>query len=141
MQKFMVAYGLDYSHRVVVGVDASSPELAAGTARKAFDAGTLWDDALEMPLLYDDYEEIDGQTVVFDVTPVNRWPVADASVLLRRLHSAAHRLLTFARLVDSRSLHADTIATWHPDALVQMTLSVREIASQRSMLALLQHIG
>lgn len=55
---YMVGYTLDHAHRVVVGIRATSAGAACAIAQAAFDAGTLWDDTPDMPLLYDDYEEL-----------------------------------------------------------------------------------
>lgn len=51
MKKFVVSYELDYVHTVRVGVIALDAETAKNTAEEAFDAGTLWDNMPEMPLL------------------------------------------------------------------------------------------
>lgn len=67
---YMVGYSLDYAHRVVVGFRAASADAACAIAQAAFDAGTLWDDTPDIPLLYDDYEELDAQVVRFDATEV-----------------------------------------------------------------------
>ncbi|CAM2187765.1 conserved hypothetical protein [Paraburkholderia sacchari] len=131
---FMVCYSLEHSHRVVVGIRASNADAARAIARAAFDAGTLWDDAPDMPLLYDDYEELDGQLLKFDATSVSTWPAADVSVRAVRLQAAAHRLLAFAQLADKRLPLTASINAWHPDALVPMTVTVQEVRELRSLL-------
>lgn len=131
---FMVSYGLDHSHRVVVGVHAPDAGTARAIAQAAFDAGTLWDDTPDMPLLYDDYEEIDGQALQFDATPIALLPPPHVSVRAARLQNTAHRLLTFARLVDSRLPAATTIQSWHPEALVPLTLTAGQVAGLRTLL-------
>ncbi|TCG08592.1 hypothetical protein BZM27_11000 [Paraburkholderia steynii] len=123
---FMVGYSLDHTYRVVIGIRASNADAACAIARAAFDAGTLWDDTPDMPLLYDDYEELDGQAVEFDATPIATWPTADVSVRAVKLHAAAHQLLAFARLADSRLPLPAAIEAWHPDALVPMTVTARQ---------------
>ncbi|CAB3668838.1 hypothetical protein [Paraburkholderia rhynchosiae] len=134
---YLVGYSLDHTHRVVVGIRAASAEAACVIARAAFDAGTLWDDAPNMPLLYDDYEELDGQVLSFDATGVTAWPPADVSVRAVRLHAAAHQLLAFARLVDERSPQPATIEAWHPEALVSMTLTAGQVRQLRALLGTL----
>ncbi|HDR9017909.1 TPA: hypothetical protein QDA92_004792 [Burkholderia vietnamiensis] len=134
---YMVGYTLDYAHRVVVGVRAASADEAGRLARAAFDAGTLWNDTPDVPLLYDDYEELDGQTLRFDATAVVAWPVEHASARMSRVHASAHRLLTLARLVDSRLPAAPAIEAWHPEALVPTTLTAREVRELRALLATL----
>ncbi|MEX3690370.1 hypothetical protein AB3X91_17365 [Paraburkholderia sp. BR14263] len=130
---YLVGYSLDYTHRVVVGIRAASAEAACAIARSAFDAGTLWDDAPNMPLLYDDYEELDGQILSFDATGVTAWPAADVSVRAVRLHAGAHRLLAFARLVDERLTRAEAIKTRHPEALVPIILTVGQVRELRAL--------
>ncbi|PMS32667.1 hypothetical protein B0G57_12546 [Trinickia symbiotica] len=131
---YLVGYSLDHTHRIVVGIRAASVEAACAIARAAFDAGTLWDDAPNMPLLYDDYEEHDGQILSFDATGVAAWPAADVSVRAVRLHAAARALLSFARLVDERLPRAAAIETWHPEALVPITLTVGQVRELRALL-------
>lgn len=92
MNRYIVQYGLDYEHRVLVGIEAASPEEAVQKAQQAFDEGAIWDDTDQMPLLFDDYEEKDDQSLVFDVIAnVDAWPVPDASVLKLRREAAAMR--------------------------------------------------
>lgn len=129
---FMVGYSLDHTHRVVVGIRAASADAACAIARAGFDAGTLWDDTPDMPLLYDDYDELN-----FDATSVATWPAADVSVRAVRLHAAAHRLLAFARLADRRLPVAAAIEAWHPDALVPMTVTARQARDLRALLGTL----
>ncbi|MEM5435914.1 hypothetical protein [Paraburkholderia diazotrophica] len=131
---YLVGYSLDHTHRVVVGIRATSADAACAIARAAFDAGTLWDDGPHMPLLYDDYEELDGQILSFDATGVTAWPAADVSVRAVRLHAAAHPLLAFARLVDERLPRPEAIETWHPEALVPITLAVGQVRELRALL-------
>ena len=134
---YMVGYTLDHAHRVVVGIRATCPEAARAITRAAFNAGTLWDNPPDMPLLYDDYEELDGQVLQFDATAVPAWPEAHPSVRAVRLHAAADRLLAFARLVDIRALPADAIASRHPEALVGLSLTTGQLHELRTLLATL----
>ncbi|MBR8428318.1 MULTISPECIES: hypothetical protein [Burkholderia] len=134
---FMVGYTLDQAHRVVVGIRASSADAAAAIARAAFHAGTLWDDTPDMPLLYYDHEELDGQVPQFDATAVAAWPTPHASVLAVKRRRAFDQLLAFTRLVDVRSLSADTIRSWHPHTLVGLSLTAGELRELRALLVTL----
>ncbi|HTR08910.1 MAG TPA: hypothetical protein VMJ11_20110 [Paraburkholderia sp.] len=131
---FMVGYSLDRTHRIVVGIRAANSGAACAIAHAAYKAGTLWDDTPDRPLLYDDDEEIDGQSVQFDATPVDTWPPAHQSVAASKLRSAAPCLLALVRLVDSRLPLATSIRTWHPDALLTMTLTVGQARELRALL-------
>ncbi len=92
MTRYIVQYVLDYQHRVQVGIHAASPEAATEKAQAAFDTATLWDDTGQMPLLFDDYEETDGQPLIFEVVAeVETWPEPESSVLHQRRASAAER--------------------------------------------------
>ena len=92
MTRYIVQYVLDYQHRVQVGIHAASPEAAIEKAQAAFDNATLWLDTGQMPLLFDDYEEKDGQPLEFEVVAeVETWPEPEASVLHQRRASAAER--------------------------------------------------
>ena len=92
MTRYIVQYRLDYVHRVQVGIEADSPEAAIEQAETAFNDATLWDDTAQMPLLFDDYEEIDGQPLIFEVVAeVETWPEPESSVLHQRRAAAAER--------------------------------------------------
>ena len=80
MKKFAVSYTIDYQHRVVVGVSALNTESAIEIASKAFDEGVIWDDTPDMPLLFDDYEEVEGETLQFSAEEIQTFPEPDASV-------------------------------------------------------------
>jgi len=80
MKKFAVSYTIDYKHRVVVGVSAITSELAIDTASKAFDEGSIWDDTPDMPLLFDDYEEVESETLQFSSEEIQAFPEPDSSV-------------------------------------------------------------
>lgn len=96
--KYLVQYVLPYEHICRIGVEADSEEAACAKAQERFDNGTLWDDAPDMPLLYDDYEEVEGCALEFRATECEggRYPEADASVKTlqrRNLASRAAELL------------------------------------------------
>lgn len=103
--KHIVQYTLPYEHRVMVGIEAETPEAAVARAERLFDDGEIWQDTAEMPLLYDDFEEEGdaGQPLLFTVEQTlgaeEPWPETDASVkALRRREAAflAARLLVEA---------------------------------------------
>ncbi|MDO9104703.1 MAG: hypothetical protein Q7U57_07050 [Methylovulum sp.] len=79
--KYVVTYEIDYKHRVVIGVTSESEETAVQVAKQAFDEGIIWDDTEKMPLLYDDYEEVDGETLVFYAEKITEYPKVDSSVI------------------------------------------------------------
>ena len=92
MPKFIVSYGFHHLHTVCVGIDAPSEEQAREIAHKKFDDGTLWDNTAEMPLLTDEFDELDDGTVLeFEVQPVAEWPGPDASVKYLIAHERALR--------------------------------------------------
>lgn len=81
----IVEYELDYVHRVQVAVPSVSDEDAIARAEEAFENGTIWDDTQGMPVLFDDFEESDSNTLAFkviDTVPgMGDLPPKDASVL------------------------------------------------------------
>jgi hypothetical protein len=92
MTRYIVQYRLDYVHRVQVGIEADSSEAAIDRAQAAFDNATLWEDTAQLPLLFDDYEEVDGQPLIFEVVAeVETWPEPESSVLHQRRATAAER--------------------------------------------------
>jgi hypothetical protein len=79
--KFAVTYLISYVHRVVVGVTASNSEDAINVAKSAFDDGSIWDNTSRMPLLFDDFEEVEGDTLTFMAEAISMFPEPDASVI------------------------------------------------------------
>lgn len=79
-KKFAVTYTIDYQHRVVVGVTSSDQSTAIQIASNAFDEGVIWDDTPEMPLLFDDYEEVEGEILEFTAEEIQSFPEPDSSV-------------------------------------------------------------
>lgn len=88
-QLFCVSYELDYSHRVAVGIEADHQDQAVAKAQIAFDEGVIWDDTPDMPLLYDDYEEVGDNTLVFEAEAVEAWPKPDISVVIAKVREYA----------------------------------------------------
>jgi hypothetical protein len=80
LKKYAVTYTIDYHHRVVVGVAASDSDAAIKMASNAFDEGAIWDNTPEMPLLFDDYEEKEGESLCFFSEEVSEFPEPDSSV-------------------------------------------------------------
>ncbi len=78
---FCVTYMIDYVHRVVIGVKAENKQAAIIKTQDAFDDAVIWDDTEEMPLLFDDYEEIASETLRFDAEEVLKLPKPDLSVI------------------------------------------------------------
>lgn len=93
MGKHVVEYKLDYEHIVQVGIEAQNDEEAIAIAQQLFDEGTIWDDTAEVPLLYDDYEETERNTLTFTVEARNlsAYPARDVSVTVRQKEAAAMR--------------------------------------------------
>jgi len=88
----IVEYQLDYVHRVQVGVPSVSDEDAIAQAEEAYDKATLWDDVSEMPLLYDSFEEMEGNVLNFKVVttmPGMFYPEPDQSAGNRHKDEAA----------------------------------------------------
>lgn len=110
-QRRIVEYRIDYTHRVQVGVPSESDQEALDTAQAAFDAGSIWDDTPEMPLLYDDYEEVEDETLTFRVVDkVEAWPETAVCVLNARRDAAAKeacRLLMLAEALRASQLSTD----------------------------------
>jgi len=94
MPRYETAYELKYHHRVVVGIEADSEEAAIEKAEKAFEAGTIWDNAPDRPLLYDDFCEDEGELHwEADEIDGDAWPEPDASVAALRRHNASEDML------------------------------------------------
>lgn len=91
--KYVVQYTLPYVHRVMVGIDAGSSEEAIRKAESLFDAGDIWQDSAEVPLLLDDYDETGNGPLHFTVEQelANEapWPESDTSVITLRQRDAA----------------------------------------------------
>jgi hypothetical protein len=90
--KFVVSYEIDYVHRVSVGIEAENRLQALHTADQAFNAGLLWDDTEEMPLLSDDFYESDLQCMIWECEQVAEFPNTDSSVIQLKQEQAAMRV-------------------------------------------------
>ncbi|OAI13188.1 hypothetical protein A1507_17625 [Methylomonas koyamae] len=118
---YAVTYTIDYTHRVVVGVLADTAQEAQSIAEAAFDNGTIWDDTPELPLLFDDFEEVDGETLRWQVEAVDVWPKADASVVKLRQERTA--MAVCRGLIDAYRLGEDaggSIDWEHLDQLIPL---------------------
>ena len=105
MPKFIVSYELPHLHTVRVGIEAPDVERAREIAREKLDDGTLWDNTAEMPLLTDDFNEVDDGTVLeFEAQPVTDWPQPDASVGYLVAHE---RALRAAQLLAEAYAHGE----------------------------------
>lgn len=80
--KHVVEYRLGYEHIVQVGIEADTPEEAQEKAEELFDAGDIWDNTQEVPLLLDVYEETDSNVLEFKAVQsgVENYPEPDHSV-------------------------------------------------------------
>ena len=94
-QGYVVEYTLPYTHRVQVGVYAPNAESASKKAESAFDAGTIWDNTPEMPLLFDDFEEDGNAGVALEFSVVSKGclPAPDGSVLVEKRNARARSCL------------------------------------------------
>ena len=79
-RRFFVSYEIDYVHRVSVGVVAEHPEQARELAEQAFNDATIWDDTPLMPLLSDEFHEVEGESLIWECVEVEQWPAADHSI-------------------------------------------------------------
>jgi hypothetical protein len=88
LPKFVATVDVDYVQRVVVGLEASHREHAMQLIKRAFDAGTLWNDSSTMPVLMHAFAALDE---------VDELPPAAPSVNTMRCIGASNALLRFAR--------------------------------------------
>ena len=91
-KKFVVAYEIDYVHRVVVGIEAVNETEARQLAEQAFNDATIWDDSETMPLLSDDYHESGDESLVWECEAVDNYPPPDYSVRQRHKEQAAFKV-------------------------------------------------
>lgn len=98
-----VSYSIRHVHDVTVGIRAHTGSEAIRRAKAAFDAGTLWDDTPDMPLLQDDFEEEDdGRVLTFEAERVDAWCAPSSAVSAFRKQSCAEGLLRrFHQAVDA----------------------------------------
>ncbi|WP_157203975.1 hypothetical protein [Methylomonas methanica] len=89
---FVVSYEIDYVHRVSVGITADSPEAAQQIAEQAFNDATIWDDTAAMPLLSDEYHEVEDESLVWESVAVEQLPEPDHSVRQLKKEQAAMRV-------------------------------------------------
>ncbi len=98
----IVEYRIDYTHKFQVGVPSESDQEALDTAQAAFDAGSIWDDTPEMPVLYDDYDEVEDETLTFRVVDqVDAWPEPAVCVLVARRDAAAKEACRLLMLAEA----------------------------------------
>lgn len=88
-RRFFVSYEIDYVHRVSVGVVAEGSEQARQLAEQAFNDATIWDDTPIMPLLSDEFHEVEDESLIWECVEVEQWPSPDHSIRqLKRDHAA-----------------------------------------------------
>jgi len=78
-RKHVVTYRLDVAHTVSVGVFAPGRDAALAIAQESLCLGTLWDGSPQMPILYDEHEEISNGHIEWDVREVEAFPPQDPS--------------------------------------------------------------
>ena len=89
---FVVSYEIAYVHRVSVGITADSPEAAQQIAEQAFNDATIWDDTAAIPLLSDEYHEVEDESLVWESVAVEQLPEPDYSVRQLKQEQAAMRV-------------------------------------------------
>jgi hypothetical protein len=99
LPKFVATVDVDYVQRVVVGLEASHREHAMQLIKRAFDAGTLWNDSSTMPVLMHAFEPVhpDAPLQLAALDEVDELPPAAPSVNTMRCIGASNALLRFAR--------------------------------------------
>lgn len=93
MNKYIIQYTLPYEHRVMVGIEAETPDAAIARAEQLFEQGDIWQDSQAVPLLFDDYDEMGDAGIPLEFTVEEEldgnWPEPDASVKRLRQQAAA----------------------------------------------------
>lgn len=102
LQTYVATIDIDYVQRVSVGVEASSRDHAAQLVRRAYDAGTLFNDTAAMPLLVHAFEPVspDSPLQLASLEEVDELPASDPSVDAMKCIGASRSLLHFARVID-----------------------------------------
>lgn len=104
LKNFEVEYRLPYEHVVVVGVRSTSPDEAQSIVSRAFDDGSIWDNTANMPLLRDDYEEVDnGGVLEFKATETHSFKV-DGSVKVVSHLQLAETAIALLRKLEQGTL-------------------------------------
>ncbi len=100
-QPYIATVDVDYVQRVSVGVEAASAEHAAQLVRRAFDAGTLFNDSSSMPVLMHAFEPVrpDSPLQIASIEEIDEMPPADPSVDTMKCIGASQELLQFARMI------------------------------------------
>ena len=125
----IVEYTIDYAHRVQVGIQSDSDGEAIAKAQAAFDDGTIWDDTPAMPLLFDDYEEKEGETLDFQVAAtVDAWPTPDASVLQQRRTANAMEACRLLVVAESMRSLKGSMPSAYEQSLVETAYRLARMA-------------
>jgi hypothetical protein len=139
MKKYLVEYELPYVHLVRVGIQAEDEGTAIAKADDAFTQGTIWDNAPEMPLLYDDYEETGDSGAVLEFRVVDEfeeWPEPEVCVKIVERDAAARRacewLIAAHECSDSASVR---------EALLQSALEEAHAAMPHLSCSRKRHAG
>lgn len=121
---FFVSYEIDYVHRVSVGVVADDPEQAQQLAEQAFNDATIWDDAATMPLLSDEFHEVEGKSLIWECVEVQQWPSPDHSIRqLKRDHAAMQVCRGLVAAYKTGEVRVGCIDWRDLDALLPLALS------------------
>lgn len=123
-RRFVVSYEIDYVHRVCVGVTATDAIEAQQLAEQAFDNATIWDDTPAMPLLSDEFHEVEGETLVWECRAVEKWPEPDHSVRqLKREQAAKLVCRGLIEAYQNGEAHGGSIDWSDLDQLLPLALS------------------
>lgn len=139
LPKFVATSDVDYVQRIMVGLEASHREHAMQLVRRAFDAGTLWNDSRTMPVLMHAFEPVapDSPVQFTSLDEVEELPPPDPSVSTMRCISASHALLRFARLIDALCTESGVPAD-RDVTRIPIQVPVDELSQMRKLLRSLE---
>jgi hypothetical protein len=124
--KFVVEYRCDHAHIVRVGIIAKDEDEAVRLAESMMDAGTLHQDTSEVPLLMDEFEELDNGPIEFnvvDILPAN-FPEPDASVVQLRTERLAMRVCDAMVKAYKRGDRSGSVSWEELDLVHELALEV-----------------
>lgn len=136
LKRFVISYSLGYQHVVHVGIEAKYQDEALAKAQDAMDAGILWDDMPDMPLLMDEFEEECDNALEFQVEyellASDPWPEPDASVKGLQLKEQSIALVRLIASMDKDGEEVDGVEWDMPsddaiDTLHRLISDAREI--------------
>ncbi|WP_321943689.1 hypothetical protein [Paraburkholderia tropica] len=141
LQPYVATVDVDYVQRVMVGVEATSAEHAQQMVRRAYDAGTLWNDTTAMPVLMHAFEPVNPESPLqlVSLEQIDELPPADPSVCTMKCVSSSWSLLRFARVIDellTEALDPDDART----AYVGIDVPMKEVTELRQLLRTLDPV-